>query len=168
MDKQMLQSYTDAGMSMAEIATAVGATKNGVRYWLIKYGLKTVRTKGKEKWKKYTCPCGENDPTNFYPAKRFECKACTNTRQKRWAADIKHRLVEYKGGKCCLCGYSKCLGSLQFHHVDPKKKDPEWNVKRNRCFERMKEEIDKCVLVCANCHAEIHNGFHPHLTVSVA
>lgn len=66
---------------------------------------------------------------------------------------------DYKGGKCMLCGYSKCQDALDFHHKDPSKKDFGLSVKGlTRSWDKIVSEIDKCVLVCANCHREIHAG----------
>lgn len=70
---------------------------------------------------------------------------------------IKIQLVEYKGGKCENCGYNKCLDALDFHHRDPNKKDFGIGGK-TKSIDKMKKEADKCVLVCANCHREIHAG----------
>lgn len=72
---------------------------------------------------------------------------------------IKEMSIEYKGGKCIICGYDKCNGALEFHHLDPSEKD--FNISRKgitRSWDRVKEELDKCICVCANCHREIHNG----------
>ncbi len=66
---------------------------------------------------------------------------------------------EYKGGKCILCGYTRCARALSFHHKDPKKKD--FGISSGgltRAWERVRKEIDKCVLLCANCHMEVHEG----------
>ena len=72
-------------------------------------------------------------------------------RRKRWA-------VEYKGGKCQKCGYCKCIRALEFHHEDIK--DRSTNANRGGLdfsisLARLKVELDKCLLVCANCHREI-------------
>lgn len=65
--------------------------------------------------------------------------------------------VEYKGGRCENCGYDRCLGALEFHHLDPTKKDFNISSKGyTRSWERVREELDKCVMLCANCHREIH------------
>lgn len=73
-----------------------------------------------------------------------------------WRKRTKGKLVTYLGGKCQLCGYNKCIGALEFHHRNPLEKD--FTIGGNsRSFERLKEEADKCLLVCANCHSEIHN-----------
>ena len=72
-----------------------------------------------------------------------------------WRKRTKRKLVDYKGGKCVKCGYKKCIEALEFHHVDPNGKD--FSVAgKSLSFERMKKEVDKCILVCANCHKEIH------------
>ena len=66
---------------------------------------------------------------------------------------------EYKGGKCILCGYKKSQRALSFHHLNPKEKDFDLSSRGlTRSWERIKKEIDKCVLLCANCHMEIHEG----------
>lgn len=73
-----------------------------------------------------------------------------------WRKKAKVKLVEYKGGKCEKCGYNKCIDALEFHHLDPNEKDfsiagKSWSL------ERLKREADKCILVCSNCHKEIHS-----------
>lgn len=71
--------------------------------------------------------------------------------------EVKRKLVEYKGGKCKVCGYNRCTAALEFHHLDPTKKD--FSISGGtRSFESLKDEVDKCVLVCSNCHKEIHQG----------
>ena len=70
----------------------------------------------------------------------------------------KRILIDIKGGKCCVCGYNKCIEALQFHHVNPEEKDFEISSNHTENIEEMKEEIKKCVLVCGNCHAEIEAG----------
>jgi hypothetical protein len=74
----------------------------------------------------------------------------------RWRKRVKIKLIEYKGGKCVKCGYNKCIEALHFHHVDPKEKDFSISGK-TLSFEKMKKEVDKCILVCSNCHSEIHS-----------
>jgi 5-methylcytosine-specific restriction endonuclease McrA len=65
--------------------------------------------------------------------------------------------MEYKGGKCIRCGYCKEIAALEFHHIDPKGKDFGLSQRGlTRSWEKIKDELDKCVLLCANCHREIH------------
>ena len=79
-----------------------------------------------------------------------------------WRKKAKIKLVEYKGGKCEKCGYDKCIDALEFHHLNPDEKDFTIGGK-SWSFEKLKKESDKCILVCSNCHKEIHyelkNGF---------
>lgn len=63
------------------------------------------------------------------------------------------------GSKCCICGYNKCQRALSFHHIDPSKKS--FGISANgltRSWAKVQEEVSKCILVCANCHMEIHEG----------
>lgn len=65
--------------------------------------------------------------------------------------------IKYKGGACQFCGYKKSVYALTFHHVDPTQKDfGIGGDGSTRSWERTKAELDKCVLLCANCHAEEH------------
>lgn len=69
----------------------------------------------------------------------------------------KTKAIEYKGGKCIVCGYNKSIRALQFHHLDPTQKD--FGISgTTKSFEKLKPELDKCVLLCANCHGEVHEG----------
>lgn len=72
-----------------------------------------------------------------------------------WRKRTKLKLIEYKGGKCEICGYNKCEAVLQFHHINPKEKDFSISGK-SWSFEKLKQEVDKCMLLCANCHTEKH------------
>ncbi len=81
-------------------------------------------------------------------------QAVTKRRRK-----LKEMLVEYKGGKCIICGYKKTPWALDLHHIDPSKKDFGMSVRGlTRSLERLKKEADKCIILCANCHREIHAG----------
>ncbi len=72
-----------------------------------------------------------------------------------WRKRKKIELVKYKGGCCEKCGYNKSYEVLQFHHINPNEKDFTISGK-SYSVERLKKEVDKCILVCANCHREIH------------
>jgi hypothetical protein len=67
--------------------------------------------------------------------------------------------IEHKGSKCIACGYNKCIKALEFHHLDSKIKDFGISEKGyTRSWEKVKKELDKCILLCANCHREVHEG----------
>ena len=70
---------------------------------------------------------------------------------------IKKALVDYKGGQCCRCGYNKSLRALEFHHLDSNEKDFTISRCITKSMDTLKQEVDKCILVCSNCHAEIHD-----------
>lgn len=79
--------------------------------------------------------------------------------RKSYRKRIKEKAVLYKGGKCFICGYDKCNQAMDFHHLNPKEK--EFTISGGtRSFKNIKIEIDKCILVCRNCHSEIHAGLH--------
>lgn len=82
-------------------------------------------------------------------------KAVAKRRRK-----IRQMLVEYKGGGCHICGYDKCIDALDLHHKIAALKD--FGISSSgltRSWEKNKAEADKCVLLCANCHREIHAGY---------
>ncbi len=84
---------------------------------------------------------------------------------------MKIKAVSYKGGCCIICGYDKCVSALSFHHIDPKTKDFGISGK-TISWERVQAELSKCVLLCHNCHAEVHSGIvalsaHVHKNVNV-
>lgn len=73
---------------------------------------------------------------------------------------IKKALVNYKGGKCEKCGYNKSMRALEFHHLNPQEKDFGISKNINKSIDKLKQEVDKCILVCSNCHAEIHDELY--------
>ena len=80
------------------------------------------------------------------------CSACVSKNRRR---QIKIQAVEYKGGKCKTCGYNKCVGAMDFHHINPNEK--EFTISNNAGkWEIIKKELDKCDLLCKNCHSELH------------
>jgi len=115
---------------------------------------------------KYKCSCGEDRPEYMMNRgggrKAYNlCKACHNRNTIERARENKKLYVEYKGGKCSKCGYNKCMAALDFHHRDPACKDPSFKSIKFWEFDRAKQELDKCDLVCRNCHSEIH--YHQEL-----
>lgn len=70
---------------------------------------------------------------------------------------MKKQIIKERGGKCERCGYDKYVGALQFHHKDPNEKEFSLGLKSGSCnWKKFKKEAEKCDLLCANCHAEIH------------
>lgn len=90
------------------------------------------------------------------------CKECNKKDKLQREKNNKIKSIEYKGGECQCCGYKKYYGSLEFHHKSPKEKDFNLSKKATCNIEILKPELDKCVLVCVNCHREIHAGLITH------
>lgn len=87
----------------------------------------------------------------------YRCVKCASLAVQKRRDKLKILAVDYKGGQCSLCGYNKCIKALEFHHLDPNEKDFGFSVKGvTRSFEKIKPELDKCILLCANCHREVH------------
>jgi hypothetical protein len=87
--------------------------------------------------------------------RRNKCNKCCVDKRR---ADMIEFALSLKGNCCIICGYDKCKRSLQFHHLDVTKKD--FNISENwgASKEKYKNELAKCVLLCANCHGEVHDG----------
>jgi len=94
----------------------------------------------------------KNRPTG----KSGYCSICSIMAVTRRRQKVKVMAVEYLGGKCRECGYNKCVAALEFHHTNPKNK--EFGIAsygHTKSWEKVKEELDKCIILCANCHREL-------------
>ena len=93
--------------------------------------------------------------TRTYQDRRAYLSKATAIRRLR----LKKTMVESRGGKCKICGYSRCLTALDFHHIDESTKEFELSQRSlTKSWEKILAEMAKCILVCANCHREIHAG----------
>jgi len=84
---------------------------------------------------------------------QYLIKAVAKRRRK-----IKALAIEYKGGMCQICGYKKYQGALDLHHINGKKEFGIGDKGYTRSWKKVKAELDKCILVCANCHRELEAG----------
>jgi hypothetical protein len=98
----------------------------------------------------------EINKQNFKPYNPSWCSLCVSKNCHDRQKSFKEKAVLYKGGKCSQCGYNKCFGALDFHHVNPSEKDFEINIVRWKKWDIIKKELDKCICLCRNCHAEEH------------
>ena len=99
----------------------------------------------------------------YQERRQYLLKAVQRRRER-----VRLMAVEYKGGRCQVCGYDRCIEALEFHHLDPTQKDFGISHKGyTRSWEKVKEEVDKCILLCANCRREFHAGMLqlPQVTV---
>jgi len=100
--------------------------------------------------------------------RRFCSRRCknvdTNKRHQSYACQQirglkrKLELIAQMGGRCVRCGYDRNLAALNWHHLDPGQKSFALDLRSlsNRRTTEIRTEVAKCILVCANCHAEIH------------
>ena len=94
----------------------------------------------------------KKDTRTYKDRSQYLIRAVHKRRKK-----IRVMAVGYKGGKCQICGYDRCIDALEFHHEDSSAKDFSISEKGyTRSWQKVKEELDKCTLVCANCHRELH------------
>lgn len=95
-------------------------------------------------------------PKVYDPNRRFEVA------QKR--RELRERALAYKGGKCEICGYSKSPAAMDFHHIELA--DKEFTISsRMTSWDAIVKELDKTALLCATCHREVHDGYHPSFLV---
>jgi 5-methylcytosine-specific restriction endonuclease McrA len=110
----------------------------------------------------HPCPrCKNNLPLDKFYIRRGNkpssyCKTCTTKVTVERQIANKTKAVEYMGRECTKCNYKKYFGALEFHHLDPTKKDLTIGKMRLRNFDKIKQELDKCVLVCSRCHKIEH------------
>jgi len=86
-----------------------------------------------------------------YKNKSDQYKWIKNKRNK-----TKLKAIKYLGNKCKLCGYNKCIQALEFHHINPNEKEFKPSNMGTYKWDKVKIELNKCILLCANCHREIH------------
>lgn len=145
-----LKELVEKGLNNIKIAEELGVHRTTVGKYLTKYGIE------RHKMKHTNCSICDKD-LGDNPHNRSNCKTCT-TRIRRYRLKVKS--VEYKGGCCENCGYNKDLSALEFHHLDPNEKDFGIGAKGyTMSWDEVTKELDKCILVCSNCHHEIHSKY---------
>lgn len=126
MDKIHLEKLISLGFSTRKIAKELNKSQASIKYWLLKFNLKTQKTFNE------LCKICGSKKEKIYSNKRSICVDCINKESVKRFQNNKKQQVEYKGGKCEKCGYDKCMAALAFHHLDPKEKDPNWNIMKSR------------------------------------
>lgn len=87
---------------------------------------------------------------------RWKCMECSSDFSYERKRMHKRKAIEYKGGACVNCGYNKSDAALHFHHVVKENKSFEIAQNLSRNWDSLKSELDKCILLCMNCHLEAH------------
>jgi hypothetical protein len=148
------------------MAEAVDRSISTVRYWLDRWKIERGERPGKVDTAT-AAPvierrCKHHGMTSFTLEGRgyYRCMRCRQEGVSEWRRRTKRLLIEEAGGRCILCGYDTCPAALQFHHLDPAMKQfalSREGATRSRAEARA--EASKCVLLCANCHAEVEAGY---------
>lgn len=100
---------------------------------------------------------GVNSKISQTPKYKPRCRTCHNIYQTNI---FRQKIQRIYNGKleCVICGYDKCFGALEFHHLDPSTKEHTISRMTNYSEKVIRQEIEKCVMLCANCHREVHAG----------
>jgi transposase len=171
-EREALAALVEAGMTIAEIAAALERSKTTVRYWLGHYGLKTHNATGRRPAAvaheakdagllTVTMECRRHGETEFRLEGRgyYRCKRCRSEAVSRRRQRVKAILVAEAGGRCVICGYDRHVAALSFHHLEPDQKLMNVSARGVAlAIDTLRAEARKCVLLCANCHAELDNG----------
>jgi transposase-like protein len=166
-----LEPLIEEGLTIEGIALRLGIGDTTVRHWLTKHGLKTHAGRRRAVLAAMASEMGQRDADvrcsrhgltrHVVVASecRLRCAKCRSEAVSRRRRRVKEILVEEAGGRCVLCGYKRNSVALQFHHVDPATKSFGLGVRGiTRSIAKLREEAAKCVLLCANCHAELEAG----------
>lgn len=158
MEKDFLATALADGLSAAEIARRTGRHASTVGYWLRKHGLRPVEM-GKPK--RIERECFRHGRCEWVLENRgaYRCVRCRSEAVSRRRRTVKRILVSEAGDRCVLCGYDEYVGALQFHHLEPRGKAFALSGRGvARALAKARAELAKCVLLCANCHAEVEGG----------
>jgi hypothetical protein len=172
MEKELLEKLINQGLSTYQIAAEIGKGQTTTRYWLRKYGLNTQNFSQSKDLK--NTPNGKKCLSCDKPLVGAKSHYCSNTckalisyhaqpntneRQKKISKERKLKLIEMSGGGCNICGYNKNYSALQFHHLDRSNKVFCLDSRKlsNTNWNSIVKEWEKCQLLCAICHIEVHN-----------
>lgn len=154
------------------LAEHYGVGRNTVGRWLRFYEVPALNPPPVASTAQHKCKrCGTNAPADFNYGRKQACRSCSNRAEtsqffasrSRRRSMIKYAAVQAKGGCCQICGYRKNMAALQFHHPNRDEKHEGWSRLFLQCAHSAKHaptlaaELHKCVLLCANCHAEQHH-----------
>jgi hypothetical protein len=165
-DRDLLEALAARGATLLEIAGTLDRSIATIRYWLRKWDIARPDCRRSD-IDPATAPlladraCPKHGLVSFRldPRGTYRCKLCRKEHVADRRRRVKQILVDEAGGCCRLCGYRRCIGALQFHHLDPaEKRFGLASEGITRGIQTAREEARKCVLLCANCHAEIEAG----------
>lgn len=164
--EEELRTLVEQGLSVRQIAARLDRSATAIRHWLRRYGLRTrparYARRDEPKGDAVMRECSRHGWSAYRlePGRRvYRCAECAKERVAEHRRRVKLTLIREAGGACRLCGYDRSPVALQFHHLDPSQK--RFHISDGgltRSLEATREEARKCVLLCANCHAEVEAG----------
>ena len=168
-ERDVLAGLVSEGLSIRAMAERLDRSYSTVHHWLRRHELSTprairlaetaeARASGADE---VEANCPVHGVTLFVRRGRhgFRCRQCRMEAVDRRRREIKRTLVAEAGGACAICGYDRSPYALQFHHLEPA--DKLFGLGAGgltRSLDRARAEAAKCVLLCANCHAEVEAG----------
>lgn len=164
LDREELEVLAEAGLTLQEIADRLDRSVSVVRHWMGRYELSTRRRRRPRPPgdpERAEMVCRRHGATTFVLEGRgyYRCGRCRSEAVSKRRRKVKQTLVDEAGGKCLVCGYSRCQEALHFHHLDPETKAFHIGHQgQSRSLARSRAEAAKCVLLCGNCHAEVEAG----------
>lgn len=170
MDRKRFEALLSAGASVRVIAEQLGVSESTVRRNLNRLGLRTERMARRGRFdearrlglREATGICPRHGETKHVRRTNgvFACSRCSSEAVSRRRRVVKRKLVAEAGGSCRICGYDRCHAALQFHHLAPAAKNFSLGHGGiTRGIDQLRREAESCVLLCANCHAEVEVGF---------
>jgi transposase len=170
--RERLQALVESGMTVAELSAELRRSTGTVRYWLGRFGLRTLASRDPSRTEKaeaargaglvtLTMSCKLHGETDFILEGRgyYRCKRCRSEAVTRRRQRVKLVLIAEAGGCCRICGYDAHPAALEFHHVDPHEKRLVVSARGvGLGLDTLREEARKCVLLCSNCHVEVERG----------
>jgi hypothetical protein len=168
--RDQLEPLVEAGLPIRQIAARVDRSPSTVRHWIGKYGLAKSRAAKREEIEEalrngsrtIERVCKRHGRTEFAlvgSARRPRCKVCRGEAVARRRRKVKELLVAEAGGRCMICGFDRSVNALEFHHREPRQKS--FGIAYGgltRSIDQVRREAAKCVLLCANCHAQVEGG----------
>ena len=167
LDARELEELVELGLTLERIADELDVSSSTVSYWIERHDLPRPAVIRREYLRgalrtgsgKRHCPHHGVEVAVDRLGRRVPCKQCRSEAVARRRRKVKRILVEEAGSRCALCGYDRCQAALAFHHLDPASKSFGIAGKGfTRSIDELRAEVSKCILLCANCHAEVEAG----------
>jgi transposase-like protein len=165
LSREDLEALVEVGMTIRQIARELDRSPTTIRHWLDRFEVRTHVARQLRRDGSTAAEVERDCPTHGWTTYRrigsqtqYRCVKCVVaavTHRRRVVTEI---LIGEFGGRCSVCGYDRNPRALVFHHLDPATKLFTLRNGDSRSLARMRAEAAKCVLLCANCHAEVESG----------